>query len=123
MSSISNKGQDLRENKGLPEIFNYSPAEMLGYVNKQLEREDLSDDVRRSFLRMLSYIVPKGQDLNRENEEFVIENKSTKQVISLDGTIILKWGNKGIQLTGYNLFKLLSENIATCPIAGSIPFE
>ena len=52
--------------------------------------------------------------------DYTIQNLDTKQVISLDGQMSIKWEGETVILTGDNIFKILKEKTEPFSIAASL---
>ena len=52
-----------------------------------------------------------------------ITNMETKQTVSLDGTIIVKYGDKSFQFTGDSLLQILIEKLNSTSAAVSAQFS
>jgi hypothetical protein len=51
---------------------------------------------------------------------YSITNLETKQIASLDGNLIVNYGEDTIQLTGYNLVQIIKEKLNNTPTAESV---
>ena len=55
--------------------------------------------------------------------QYSILNTATKQVVSLDGVLMVTWKDDSIQLSGDSLFKILKETIDANPSVASFQFS